>query len=421
MILVLPLSSVLADDEDNAMSLYFSGKDSYNSGNYEDAQEFFQQALIKDENIEAKAQNIKYMLGVSAFNNGDYKTAKTYLSLFLSNPIAQDLLNKIDAYEETLPEDFVYHTDNYQKQVTNPTTSSQITDNNQNNEEESINSTSIIIIVVTTVLIISFAVFFEIKKSLFSQIALKLVGVSANTILIGSKNEMGRMEDGQLRSVNENAQTSIPEINTASLLETPFDEEIDIESMASKDIKEISKFFDDVDDDEQETGTINSDNVNEIVIDSILDESQEKEKEYDNARESILNSILDNDANIESRIQDDENALSREQVLIPKPEKIEDEVSKKPKYEHLDNVPDDFNVNKAIDKAFMLIKESQEIINNQDLEDKDFKSIEEMEKEMEEKERMNLHYFQVIEELDDTSMNKFFDYIFDVHSEKIMK
>jgi outer membrane protein assembly factor BamD (BamD/ComL family) len=50
------------------MSLYFSGKDAYNSGNYAAAQQYFQEALVKDENIEAKAQNIKYMLGVSAFN-----------------------------------------------------------------------------------------------------------------------------------------------------------------------------------------------------------------------------------------------------------------------------------------------------------------------------------------------------------------
>ncbi|GEM_PF-373415 len=411
------MSSVLADDEDNAMSLYFSGKDAYNSGNYRAAQDFFKQALIKDENIEAKAQNIKYMLGVSAFNNGDYKTAKTYLSLFSTNPIAQDLLNKIEIFEENLPEDFVYHTDNHEKPVIISESSTQIMDTNTNAEEEGINGRIIIIVVVTTILIIAFAVFFEIKKSLFSQIALKLVGVSANTIIIGSKNTTNSIQDEQLSSLNENLQPAITEISTASLLETPFDEEIDIESMASKDIKEISRFFKDENDDEQMPNHTTS----ETVIESILNESQESEKEYDNARESILNSILDHETIFDSKNQDDENTPSEEKSLITEPERMEDEISKKPKYEHLDNVPDDFDVNKAIEKAFKLIEESQEIINSQDSDDKDFMSIEEMEKEMAEKERMNLKYFQEMEELNDASMNKFFDYIFDHHSEKNIK
>ena len=397
------------------MSLYFAGKDAYNSGNYEAAQKHFQEALVKDENIEAKAQNIKYMLGVSAFNNQDYKTAITYLSLFSDNPIAQDLLSKIKQYETTLPEDFLYHNDNSEQKAIPDATSVSLVQDKKEEEGETKQKTTIIIIV-TTLTIMALSVFFEIKRSLFSRMALKLVGVSSDTIVVRAKSQTETKPTEQITGVENEEVTNNPEHNTASLIETPFDEEIDIDEMASKDIKEISRFFDEL--------TENTDSDQNVKSQEMTN-NEENSEVFDNARDSILNSLLDDEDTNELELQEADEGINNEQ---PQSEPIEtaqtenvkpEEISKKPKYEHLDNVPDDFNVNLAIEKAFNLIKKSSKAKLEEDQENEEFKSIEELEKELDEKEKINLNYFQEMEEIDDDSLKDFFDYIFEKHTAEL--
>src|SRR6056297_2292989 len=292
------------------MSLYFSGKDAYNSGNYEAAQKHFQEALVKDENIEAKAQNIKYMLGVSAFNNQDYKTAITYLSLFSDNPIAQDLLSKIKQYETTLPEDFLYHNDNSEQKAIPDATSVSLVQDKKEEEGETKQKTTIIIIV-TTLTIMALSVFFEIKRSLFSRMALKLVGVSSDTIVVRAKSQTETKPTEQITGVENEEVTNNPEHNTASLIETPFDEEIDIDEMASKDIKEISRFFDEL--------TENTDSDQNVKSQEMTN-NEENSEVFDNARDSILNSLLDDEDTNELELQEADEGINNEQ---PQSEPIE--------------------------------------------------------------------------------------------------
>jgi hypothetical protein len=390
------------------MSLYFSGKDAYNSGNYAAAQQYFQEALVKDENIEAKAQNIKYMLGVSAFNNKDYKTAKTYLVLFPDNPIANDLLQKIEEFEKTLPEDFLYHNENDDEKVITPSPTHSVmlsteTAKKNNNTKQS----TTIIIIITTIVIMSVSVFLEIKKSMFSKIALKLVGVTSDTILIKNNQDANNLDTNKTKLTEEVEETQGPELNTMSLLETPFDEEIDIEEMASKDIKEISRFFDEVNEEVVFVDNLETESSEEIVENN---EENKKDDDFESARDSILNSILDDEE--PSELEDQENQPENKTKAV-------NEVSKKPKYEHLDNIPDDFNVNSAIDKAFKLIEETNRLQTqeSEQKETEDFKSIGEMEKELEEQEKLNLDYFQEMEEIDDASLKNFLDYVFEQHLE----
>jgi len=393
------------------MSLYFSGKDAYNSGNYQSAQKFFQEALVRDENIEAKAQNIKYMLGVSAFNNRDYKTAKTYLSLFENNPIAKDLLKKIEEYEKTLPEDFLYHNDNFKQQIIpSATTSEQITSDNK--DEDNNSSQALIIIIVTTLIIMTLSVFFEIKKSLFSKIALKLVGVSSDSIITKPKEDTSKELIEQTVGVANDSDSTNTEINTASLLETPFDEEIDIEKMASQDIDEISRFFEEEFDEEQ-TFKDTAIKTSKTGLDDQTND--DKEEGFETARDSILNSIIDEEDGDQQEREDEKQAINKEE---PSEEFQKEEISKKPKYEHLDNIPDDFNVNVAIEKAFKLIEQTNRLKpTDEKSEAEEFKTIEELEKEIEEKEKINLNYFQEMKEMDKESLNSFFDYVFEEHLE----
>jgi hypothetical protein len=192
-----------------------------------------------------------------------------------------------------------------------------------------------------------------------------------------------------------------------SLLETPFDEEIDIEKMASKDIKEISRFFDEVNEEVVFVDNLETESSEEIVENN---EENKKDDDFESARDSILNSILDDEE--PSELEDQENQPENKTKAV-------NEVSKKPKYEHLDNIPDDFNVNSAIDKAFKLIEETNRLQTqeSEQKETEDFKSIGEMEKELEEQEKLNLDYFQEMEEIDDASLKNFLDYVFEQHLE----
>ncbi len=395
------------------MSLYFAGKDAYNSGNYEAAQNYFDEALTKDENIEAKAQNIKYMLGVSAFNNRDYKTAKTYLNLFKDNPIAKDLLLKKEVYEKTLPEDFLYPNDNSNVQDFTAATNSELLSIDQI-DSKSKDQRILIIIIVTTLVVTSLSVFFEIKRNLFSKIALRLVGISSESMIVRAQENTKKVDKNRIERTDQEVEMPTTDQTTTSLLETPFDEEIDIEKMASKEIKEISRFFED---DVETQFNQKSSDISENQIHQQSDQEEENDGEFVSARDSILNSILADEENFGAKEEEEKDTSANNN------EDKTEEISKKPRYEHLDNIPDDFNVNEAIEKAFKLIEESSRLQAKQDLENEteQFKTIEEMEKEIEEKEKVNLNYFQEMEEIDDKSLESFFDYVFEEHLEEPKK
>jgi hypothetical protein len=177
--------------------------------------------------------------------------------------------------------------------------------------------------------------------------------------------------------------------------------------MASKDIKEISRFFDEVNEEVVFVDNLETESSEEIVENN---EENKKDDDFESARDSILNSILDDEE--PSELEDQENQPENKTKAV-------NEVSKKPKYEHLDNIPDDFNVNSAIDKAFKLIEKTNRLQTqeSEQKETEDFKSIGEMEKELEEQEKLNLDYFQEMEEIDDASLKNFLDYVFEQHLE----
>lgn len=371
------------------MSLYFSGKDAYNTGHYKEAQEYFQQALIKDTNIEAKAQNIKYMLGVSAFNNMDYKTAKTYLTLYKGNPIAEDLLNKITQYEAELPVGFLYNNDVKEEPIITATSTSPggsaVT--NEKNNEKTISVT--VIAIITSLLILAISLLLEIKSHFFSKMALKLTGASPYTLTKQSIQEASNptpANEIELENPDTDTISSIdPKIST--LLETPFDEEINVDEMASKDIEEISRFFED----------------------STIETDDDQLFETDNARDSILHSLIE-----ETEETDEPNELyetdKNNNQAINGPE------TQKPKYEHLDSVPNDFDVNEVIKNAIEIIEITQKEQKDNPSPQQEWKTPEEKDKELEEKEKINLQYFQEMGKIDKDELNNFFDYIFDTYA-----
>ncbi|MFW5871601.1 MAG: hypothetical protein ACOCUT_00695, partial [bacterium] len=272
----------------------------------------------------------------------------------------------------------------------------------------------LIIIIVTTLVVTSLSVFFEIKRNLFSKIALRLVGISSESMIVRAQENTKKVDKNRIERTDQEVEMPTTDQTTTSLLETPFDEEIDIEKMASKEIKEISRFFED---DVETQFNQKSSDISENQIHQQSDQEEENDGEFVSARDSILNSILADEENFGAKEEEEKDTSANNN------EDKTEEISKKPRYEHLDNIPDDFNVNEAIEKAFKLIEESSRLQAKQDLENEteQFKTIEEMEKEIEEKEKVNLNYFQEMEEIDDKSLESFFDYVFEEHLEEPKK
>jgi len=384
--------------EDDAMSLYFSGKNAYNSGDYETAQDLFQRALVMNPDIEARAQNIKFMLGVSAFNNRDYKTARAYLVLFPNSPIAKELLSKIEQIESGLSEDHYYYEDSFKEQVKTPTTRTATESTSTVAGENETGGLKTSFLVIISVLIVAIVVILEIKLAFFSKLSLKLVGVSPETVTFNLKQKATETEEAPEPSeAIESEETKIPEKAASELLDTPFDEEIDIDEMASKEIDEIARFFE-----EEKTGSEETNSSRDSEEQSRPEEAADKSEEE--AREAILQSLNDEEETEEEQKQTEESAEDTE-------------ASGKPDYEHLDNLPEDFDVNGAIKKAMDIVEKTKSEVEQAD-EGEDWKTVDEMTEELEEKEKYSIDYFQELDDMNDDNLEKYYDFVFEKHMSK---
>jgi len=245
-------SALLAQNyKDEAMSLFFAGQNAYNQGNYADAEQYLSRALQLDPDIEAKTPNVKFMLGVSAFKNQNYSTAKVNLSLYRDNPIAADLMEKIIAIEVRMGTGFYYYTEDQNLtpivEITAPSTTNQATDAT----EKSPSVLLIVAMVFGTTL--AFSLFMELKFAFFSRLTVRLV-IAKNTVPVTvSQNFHGiPTPPGMSPPPYGPDGTEAPQIPLSSandeaemllLSDTPFEKKIDIQKMASAEIEEISRFF----------------------------------------------------------------------------------------------------------------------------------------------------------------------------------
>ncbi len=86
----------------SGMDYYSAGMNAYASGNYKEALEWFEKALEIDPTIEQTDPYLKFRMGICAFVIKDYQKAKTYLSLYRDNEVAQQILRVI---EKGVPEE----------------------------------------------------------------------------------------------------------------------------------------------------------------------------------------------------------------------------------------------------------------------------------------------------------------------------
>jgi len=100
-----------------AYEYYMNGLKYYRNAKYDLAQDFFEQALQLSPRLESEIPEIKMYLGLSAFHNEDYATAKIYLQPLKGIPIVDEALSVI---ESTSPESEVLDTSNLKINNTQP-------------------------------------------------------------------------------------------------------------------------------------------------------------------------------------------------------------------------------------------------------------------------------------------------------------
>ncbi|RKX50069.1 MAG: hypothetical protein DRP38_01775 [Thermotogae bacterium] len=100
--LILLLALSISVFSQNGMDYYSAGMNAYTLGNYKEALEWFERALELDPTIEQTDPYLKLRMGICAFMVKDFQKAKTYLSLYKDNEVAQQMLKVI---EKGMPEE----------------------------------------------------------------------------------------------------------------------------------------------------------------------------------------------------------------------------------------------------------------------------------------------------------------------------
>ncbi|MCD6266931.1 MAG: tetratricopeptide repeat protein [Thermotogaceae bacterium] len=100
--LILLLALSISVFSQNGMDYYSAGMNAYTLGNYKEALEWFEKALELDPTIEQTDPYLKLRMGICAFMVKDFQKAKTYLSLYKDNEVAQQMLKVI---EKGMPEE----------------------------------------------------------------------------------------------------------------------------------------------------------------------------------------------------------------------------------------------------------------------------------------------------------------------------
>jgi len=390
--------------QDDAMTQYYTGRDAYNSGNYKDAQYYFQRALIIDPQIEARAQNIKFWLGISAFNNGDFKTAKVNLQLFPDTRIAQDLLVKIEEMEANADDYYFLNNDIYEE----PSHVEEIVVNATETAEESSGGINpIIILAVIWLVVIAVAVILEMRLGVFSRLAIRLVKKGNLKVSEGNVEVKIPFEKNDVKPEVSQETEEIPPV----LFDTPFEEEIDIDEMASRDIEEISRYFNEtMEEQPEENGSVIQD------LRTRMKEKDEKDKKNLSAREEILRSSTEEYPEETDAVNTmDMSAADLEENLDLGEVAEEDNVSSLSKdISGSDLETLDFDEDNFIQKAAKIIEQAKELSDSQYIEERtEWKSINELTKEMEESDIVkDLEYYENMKDMGEGEREEFYNFVF---------
>ncbi len=97
LIILFQIMLIFADNYEVAYEYYMNGLNYYRNAQYDLAQDFFEQALQLSPRLESEIPEIKMYLGLSAFHNKDYASAKIYLQPLKGIPIVDEALSVIES------------------------------------------------------------------------------------------------------------------------------------------------------------------------------------------------------------------------------------------------------------------------------------------------------------------------------------
>jgi hypothetical protein len=155
------------------------------------------------------------------------------LSLYRDNPIAVDLLNKISDIEGKMGTGFYYFTP-IQNTAPVPETTPLSTMSQTNSAGQKSLSIPMIVGIVFAVTL-SLSLLMELKFAVFSRLAVRLV-LAKNAIPVTVSPSHPEISQISVSSKNDEAELLL-------LTDTPFEEKIDIQKMASAEIEDIARFF----------------------------------------------------------------------------------------------------------------------------------------------------------------------------------
>lgn len=362
--MLLQVMLIFSDNYQVAYEYYMNGLKYYRNAQYDLAQDFFEEALQLSPRLESEIPDIKLYLGLSAFHNKDYATAKIYLQPFKDIPIVDEALRVI----ESLPsESDAFDASNLK------------INNTQSPEKEQQNFNfltffTIMLIIFVISLAASFFTVFLIRK----HVSFEKKENELNDLKILTNIDQVETQEIQYKTID---QFDEPHIKKVWKVSSPLKKLIGITS--------------------NEDVSPNENNVSKGPKEGKLNEIENLENKLD----KDINDILK-----ESNLEEIEEILNElegngEKNSIQEPVTLEEESNEKnqEEYSHLENV----------------IKPDSEIKNN-------FSSImEKEEKELSFEDDLDNDLFDIIKELDtkklsQNNLQKFFNKLFyDVNKEKI--
>jgi tetratricopeptide (TPR) repeat protein len=301
---------------DKAEVYYFNGKSAFQTGDYENAEKFFEQALKLTAEVEIKYPDIRYMLGWTKFYLKKYSEAEKYLKYYTDDPKVVIALNSIK--KGNVREDLHFTT-----VKVSPTPAS--TEATKSDIKVGLIYYILVSIVIffIVVLVVALIYFFILRKYSF-----------------GEKIQEKSLESEESLEMEEEVEESIP---MEQILEVKIDE---LEELWS----EYEKMKEKMDVDEEEimpqetmnTPPVVESNIEELNIDELLNEPIEGKKE-----------ALDLDDLLE---EDNEEKAEETEIKEPIEEPVEENVK-----EDIENIEEN-NENESEDKDIESVIEKDKMV-----------------------------------------------------------
>ncbi|KAF2955088.1 tetratricopeptide repeat protein [Marinitoga sp. 38H-ov] len=289
--LIFSIISLSQTALDKAEIYYFNGKSAFQTGEYENAEKFFEEALKLTAQIEIKYPDIRYMLGWTKFYLKKYNEAENYLKYYTDDPKVSLALKSIK--EGNIQEELSFKSLKIQSNATS-TTNEATTDVKIGLFYYIITTAVIFMIIGITSFLIYFFIFrrYSFKSELDNKIENREIvendeeieeeTIPLEEVLEVKIDELEELWDEYEKMKNKldvndedvgNIEQNLEEIDVDSLLE----EEIEVNDNVNLDIEDLEDTIENeekTENDEEKTEEVLNETKEEISEEEILNEAE---------------------------------------------------------------------------------------------------------------------------------------------------